>query len=1545
MVRTEYRRVARDYFGHLAHTGVIRDDERRVPLLARVIIRPADAADEHSNRKHEAVPERPLVELLRVAEPRAALVARPGAGKTTALLLHALALASAQDGPLPVFVPLRELDGGYADLEALIAQCMGRVVPGCALGDLRDGPWVILLDGVNERTGTGDPFARLMANYPQVPMLFTTREPAFHLGQQIELLPLAPGDRDGLIAAWIPDQAPALQRRLAEDRRLDELSRTPLLLALLCDAARGGLTPGGTRVALIRASVACHARRYAAKAGAEAFPAARLDAWLGALAHAMLERGTLQIDDLAAEEVLGTAPGAPPDPRTLLRHLTAFHLLAHSAPGVIEFVHPLVHEFYAAQHLRGSRALPDRRTLVRDYINRTLWTEPLRLFAEECNDPAIGASLIDATRDVDEMLAARLVGSFPPTMQTPLFDRLLRASDTPGTRLTRVISVGTAAATHELVQLAVHPDSEVRFQVADCLWDFSAPEVAAINAGLLSDASLSVVNAAAHNLRRHPAPVDALLAALQREDVWGCRPPYALPFLVRALLQSDTDAAAACICELARAYLALDGDEFNARAQEPYATVHSALLSDPPAPSVARGLTELLGELGGRGAWSLLQLLSHSTAVVDLEPALVGHTPEHCHQLIDWALTFPGRFTVSDERLLAAIQYSARHDRLDDTNRLFAAAKARRCRGLVTWLAQLVAGESLMAGWYIGSALKPLLALDTQEAVQAATRALAADAARIRRCAAEQLCRDRSPALAELRTRAMAMARADLVLAADLVGGHDVELATEILERVLEHHPQPAARRVVEAFWQRLDISRFIARLRNKQERHLLAWPKDMSASLRQAFTRSLLGSVDLALTELFLDSRIWRDLRAIVVPYLEQIVETGDHEAVGRALHHLSEEAWCPPLATYVRLLVDGHSRYAMRRPEADPDSIFIAFHPLLRHENTKVRAAALEQLYPPPPNHLPEFVALLDDPVFERRIAKRIIHAPLYAEFPALLRRPGLIVAQRSDAPIEESNEEDPDDAPIVWHSFEWTVADAPIEVLGECVAILADRYEAAWDRPFLDLFKRAPAFRHHARVLACLRRRDPFAADQAFEALLRKAETAEELALLDSYHDDPELGALSIAKAFADVARPGAAPLVLARLARLVDSHEGSEHEVIRHSLAAWWMRLLGQVASASEGAQLAEMARRTDDVWLSQSLYRTAAEIQQRTGIYHLRHTTMPRPWTLLHLSDLHFSTEDQPERWHSALAEDLRRELHVDHLDAMVLSGDIVDRACITGYPAAERFIARICDEFHVPRERVVIVPGNHDIDRSVAAPVIQRVRRTTKKTPPAHDFAVADKLYAITDRVVYERRLATFADFFTRCLDRPYPLDAREQAGLWIWPELEVVVLGLSSVGELDSIRPGHAMIDDTALSRALEPLRREANHYLKLAVFHHPLNGPGEDRIRDAQFLDRLAVAGFSLVLHGHVHQADNAQLRYDRTPKGRRIEVVGAGTFGARTSELPTGSPWQYNLLRFTGHQVRVETRRREADNTAWKPHACWTTGAGEAPQAWYDLALSRA
>ena len=187
----------------------------------------------------------------------------------------------------------------------------------------------------------------------------------------------------------------------------------------------------------------------------------------------------------------------------------------------------------------------------------------------------------------------------------------------------------------------------------------------------------------------------------------------------------------------------------------------------------------------------------------------------------------------------------------------------------------------------------------------------------------------------------------------------------------------------------------------------------------------------------------------------------------------------------------------------------------------------------------------------------------------------------------------------------------------------------------------------------------------------------------------------------------------------------------------------------------------------------------------------------------------------------------------------------------------------------------------------------------------------------------------------------PYPLAYNEQATLASLPEVGLCILGLNSAWEIDHRFRDRASLHIGALAEALQQLPRPAAGELRIATFHHPIHSHEESRLRDSGFLQQLAVAGFRLILHGHVHRADTALYRYDRAVGGRQIEIVAAGTFGAPVRQWVPGYPLEYNLLLIGPHEITVETRCRREVNGAWEPYAHWLQGPGQDPLPRYVIA----
>ncbi|MGD8325142.1 MAG: metallophosphoesterase, partial [Gammaproteobacteria bacterium] len=75
--------------------------------------------------------------------------------------------------------------------------------------------------------------------------------------------------------------------------------------------------------------------------------------------------------------------------------------------------------------------------------------------------------------------------------------------------------------------------------------------------------------------------------------------------------------------------------------------------------------------------------------------------------------------------------------------------------------------------------------------------------------------------------------------------------------------------------------------------------------------------------------------------------------------------------------------------------------------------------------------------------------------------------------------------------------------------------------------------------------------------------------------------------------------------------------------------------------------------------------------------------MPR---LLHISDLHFGRPYVPEA-----GEALQRIAPSLELDAIVVTGDISQRAKAREFEAARRFLDRL------PSVPMLVIPGNHDV--------------------------------------------------------------------------------------------------------------------------------------------------------------------------------------------------------------------------------------------------------
>ncbi len=260
--------------------------------------------------------------------------------------------------------------------------------------------------------------------------------------------------------------------------------------------------------------------------------------------------------------------------------------------------------------------------------------------------------------------------------------------------------------------------------------------------------------------------------------------------------------------------------------------------------------------------------------------------------------------------------------------------------------------------------------------------------------------------------------------------------------------------------------------------------------------------------------------------------------------------------------------------------------------------------------------------------------------------------------------------------------------------------------------------------------------------------------------------------------------------------------------------------------------------------------------------------------LLHLSDPHFGTE------RAQVCAALLALAHRLEPDAIIISGDLTQRATRAQFEAAARFVEALPQ---VPR---LILPGNHDIP-----------------------------LYNPWCRLVAP--LGRFRKHFGTKGDPVLELDA-------------AIIIGIDTTRRW---RQQYGAISRAQIESAERRLRDTPAHKWRIVVTHHPLLlTPGADRadrpLRHGEALDRWFDAGADLFLNGHVHRP--ALMPVASGSSGQHQAFVSqAGT--ACSLRTRGGQPNSVTVLHQGGDNVRPV---RSLEHWSWSDRSRSFERSGPAP-----------
>lgn len=331
------------------------------------------------------------------------------------------------------------------------------------------------------------------------------------------------------------------------------------------------------------------------------------------------------------------------------------------------------------------------------------------------------------------------------------------------------------------------------------------------------------------------------------------------------------------------------------------------------------------------------------------------------------------------------------------------------------------------------------------------------------------------------------------------------------------------------------------------------------------------------------------------------------------------------------------------------------------------------------------------------------------------------------------------------------------------------------------------------------------------------------------------------------------------------------------------------------------------------------------------------------FSLLHITDLHRSKTDPLSNAEllSALLVDrdryTRENPSIRSPDAIIVSGDLIQGVGLGSagfedelaaqYEVAHEFLADLCDRFlDGDRSRVVIVPGNHDIDWNIAFSAMELVAaEEMPKNLPAALYEPESlyrwdwksrQLYVIKDKALYRNRLRAFWTFFEN-----FYLETSNLLKVAPWSDANIYSLDEDRIGiaAFNSCAGNDCFafqgeIPREAIAKSYLDLKDLGAWRLKIAVWHHDVEGPpNRADYMDVDIVRGMIGRGFRIGLYGHQHRLQITPHQARRLD-GETMAVASAGSLCAGRWELPTGSLRGYSIIEIQDDYAHARVHVRE-------------------------------
>jgi formylglycine-generating enzyme required for sulfatase activity/predicted MPP superfamily phosphohydrolase len=299
-------------------------------------------------------------------------------------------------------------------------------------------------------------------------------------------------------------------------------------------------------------------------------------------------------------------------------------------------------------------------------------------------------------------------------------------------------------------------------------------------------------------------------------------------------------------------------------------------------------------------------------------------------------------------------------------------------------------------------------------------------------------------------------------------------------------------------------------------------------------------------------------------------------------------------------------------------------------------------------------------------------------------------------------------------------------------------------------------------------------------------------------------------------------------------------------------------------------------------------------------------------TIMHLSDLHFRCGQKFDRsvvldpLLGRLADDLKKSITPE---IIIISGDIAFSGKFEEYASASIFLTDLLKTCRLNKDRLFLIPGNHDVNREVYRPsdcpaydTMQTLNTELENKEYRNDLfkGLYNYFSFIKDNYTHltsdNRELVPFICPFTA------------SCGKTIW------LAGLNSAWMCRKANEseGKIAIGEYQVKKAFEELKSKGKTDITICVTHHPLSWLWEE--------DRRILRPYlnnTVLITGHLHQPEGM---FSHDLEGMFYHFQAGGAYLEKGSSDPYPAQFHYITFDWKMNTITLDFRKYNKENRKW-------------------------